>query len=377
MTTETHAGQVATGAEGSRAAPASAALWLAVAALVVALAAAGAAAVAFYQAAVTARLETGEQRGLVERLASEQDGVVERQGQVAARVDDIGARLDDLERSLTSALDQESSRRESALADFRAEFDALAGSVEQVYEDLGRSVDTWVLEEVEQLLLLANQRLTLAADTGLAIAALEIADAKLGDIGDPALLPVRRQLAEELAALDRVPELDVDGAALRLGALMNNVGDLPLAQDMERPEWQTGEAAGGAGDKANADAGGVERLAREMLADLGRLVRVRRVDETRAPRLTTVQRFLVDENLRLMLASARQALLDGRAAVYRQDLEAAREWMARYIAMDSDVAVKFGDELEALAALPVQRELPPIDGSLALLRELIAERGGR
>src|SRR5690606_13361385 len=182
MTTETHAGQAATGAEGSRAAPASAALWLAVAALVVALAAAGAAAVAFYQAAVTARLETGEQRGLVERLASEQDAVVERQGQVAARVDHIGARLDGLERSLTSALDQESRRRESALADFRSEFDALAGSVEQVYEDLGRSVDTWVLEEVEQLLLLANQRLTLAADTALAIAALEIADAKLGDI---------------------------------------------------------------------------------------------------------------------------------------------------------------------------------------------------
>ena len=51
--------------------------------------------------------------------------------------------------------------------------------------------------------------------------------------------------------------------------------------------------------------------------------------------------------------------------------------MTRYIAMDSDVAVNFGDELKALAALPVERELPPIDGSLALLRELIAERGGR
>ena len=375
MTTETSAEQAATGGESARAVPASAALWLAVAALVVALAAAVAAAVAFYQGAVTARLETGEQRGVVERLASEQGAAVERQAQLAMRVDDIGAHLDEFERSLSSALDQESSRRESALADFRAEFDALAGSVEQVYEDLGRSVDTWVLEEVEQLLLLANQRLTLAADTALAVAALEIADAKLGDIGDPALLPVRRQLAEELAALDRVPELDVDGAALRLGALMNNVGDLPLAQDMQRPEWQTGEATGGAGDDTGA--GGVERLAREMLADLGNLVRVRRVDETRAPRLTTVQRFLVDENLRLMLASARQALLDGRAAVYRQDLEAAREWMTRYIAMDSDVAVNFGDELKALAALPVERELPPIDGSLALLRELIAERGGR
>lgn len=375
MTTETSAEQAATGGESARAVPASAALWLAVAALVVALAAAGAAAVAFYQGAVTARLETGEQRGVVERLASEQGAAVERQAQLAMRVDDIGAHLDEFERSLSSALDQESSRRESALADFRAEFDALAGSVEQVYEDLGRSVDTWVLEEVEQLLLLANQRLTLAADTALAVAALEIADAKLGDIGDPALLPVRRQLAEELAALDRVPELDVDGAALRLGALMNNVGDLPLAQDMQRPEWQTGEATGGAGDDTGA--GGVERLAREMLADLGNLVRVRRVDETRAPRLTTVQRFLVDENLRLMLAGARQALLEGRAAVYRQDLEAAREWMTRYIAMDSDVAVNFGDELKALAALPVERELPPIDGSLALLRELIAERGGR
>lgn len=352
--------------------PATATAWLAVAALVVALLAVAAAVFAWYQVAVTGRLEVSAQRSVVDRIAGELDGIARAQEGAGEKIESLATRLGELESATDAALTAEARARSEALDDFRGEFDRLAQSLAQVYEDLGRSVDSWMLEEAEQLLLLANQRLQLSRDTGLATTALRLADEKLAEIGDPSLIPVRGRIADELAALGALPDVDVAGAALRIEALLSVVGEMPLSGDLERPEWEFGEAVEAA--DAKAAEGGIGAFARGMLDDLGNLVRIRRVDETRLPRLKPVQRFLVHENLRLTLSAAQLALLRGDVELYRRNIDAAREWTGRYYDAGAEPVRRFDGELESLAALPLTRELPPIDGSLELLRETIAKR---
>ena len=60
-----------------------------------------------------------------------------------------------------------------------------------------------MFSEVEYLLRLANQRLQLERDVEGAAALLRTADARLEEANNPALVPVRRAIAEELAALKR------------------------------------------------------------------------------------------------------------------------------------------------------------------------------
>lgn len=352
----------------------SAVAWLALVALVVAILAAIAAGYAWYQSAVTARLEAGDQRGVVERVAADFDEIRRVQAGFEQRFDSLGERLAGLESESAAALAQASRERGEAIAALRAEMESLSASVEQVYTDLGRSVDTWMLEEVEQLLLLANQRLALVHDAELAATALDLADAKLAEIGDPALVSVRERIADERAALAALPRLDVAGAALRVASLMETVPGMPLAQDMRRPAWERGEADV---ESTEDEGGGVERFAREVLDDLGNLVRVRRVDEARLPKLTPVQRFLVDENLRMKLSAAQLALLRGDGALYRQNLQAAADWARRYLHVDAEPVANLLVTIDQLAALPLDRELPSIDGSLAQLRKVKTERAAQ
>ncbi|MGH8455017.1 MAG: uroporphyrinogen-III C-methyltransferase, partial [Nevskiales bacterium] len=73
---------------------------------------------------------------------------------------------------------------------------------------------TWILYEVEYLLLNANDRLQLEGDVAGALRALEAANQRLGVAADPQLLSVRARIAQELAALRAVPQPDVESIAL-------------------------------------------------------------------------------------------------------------------------------------------------------------------
>ncbi len=344
---------------------------LAWAALGLSLAAFGAAGFAWYRVEVTQALESGAQRALVERVAAGHDAVVSTQDTLRRDLGEVADTVDGLAVELRDALREEAGVRQQSMDGFRREFDALSASLERVYEDIGRSVDTWLLEEVEQLLLLANQRLTLAGDVPLAISALRLADEKLGEVGDPALVPIRAAISDELAALAAVPQVDVTGAALRLNALVAGVVDLPLGEDMRRPQWQQAEQ----GDEAGAASEG--GIGRQLFEDLSRLVKVRRTDDTQLPKLGPVQRFLVDANLQSMLRSAQGALLESRAELYRAALADAGDWLGRYFAGDDPAVAAAARTISELASLPLGADIPAVDGSLAMLRQHMREQQRR
>lgn len=276
---------------------------------------------------------------------------------------DLPRALADLERNLAEL--------KTALADTEGRVRALAETqrtlqtaMDNVQADLGRNRTQWIINEAEQLLLIANRRLQLARDVASALAALRAADRQLELLADPALLPVRREIAKEIAQLETLERADVPGIALQLGSLADNLEQLPFAPDLRARREVA--AAGDHGSDAT----------QSLWQDLLSLVRIRRHDTAQRPLLAPEQQYFARENLRLMLYGAQHALLQSNIATYQQNLATAARWLQDYYDTDAPAVTRVRQELESLRARPLAADLPDITASLDMLRKASARQRG-
>ena len=291
--------------------------------------------------------------------------------QLAQSEDDFGARLRQLRAeveaqrgALGEQRNAEAARAEAALR----EVGALAESVTALRAEVGRSVDAWGLREVEQLLVIAGQRLRLTGDIQLATDALTLAETRLRELPDPELATVRRLLAAEITALERVEVVDVVATLDALAALANDADALPLA----------GDDSDGGNDNDNNDNAPTPPAApssswwnagKTLLADLGALVQVDTEGKPLAPLLSAELRLMIYEKTQLMLESAQLALVRERNDVYAARMGAARDWVRAQFDTESDAVRAWLARLDALAAVAPAAELPDISASLHALQE--------
>src|SRR5712671_130231 len=112
-----------------------------------------------------------------------------------------------------------------------AEFQNHQIGLEALYQDLSRSRDEWVLAEIEQILTIASQQLQLAGNVQAALAALQMADARLARSERPQFVPLRKVFARDMERLKTAPYLDISGPAAKLDQTIASADSLPLAQD--------------------------------------------------------------------------------------------------------------------------------------------------
>jgi len=268
-----------------------------------------------------------------------------------------------------SELEQEAAQLRERLPALEQQLDALQETqdtlktgVEKIYSELGKGRADWVLIETEQLLIIANNRLQLAREVGLALAALRAADRQLKDLANPALLPVRKILIEEISALEALARTDISGMALRLGSMAARIERLPLATPTH---YSAAPAENGAGGRT---------LPREMWKDLVSLVRIRSHGEAHKPLLPPDQQYFARENLRLMLYGAQLALLHGDAATFEQNTTSAKQWLNDYYDTGSQVVIAAQDELDGMLKARIKTALPDISRSLEALRRITGRR---
>lgn len=242
--------------------------------------------------------------------------------------------------------------------------DTMKSALEKVQTDLGRNRAEWIVSEAEQLLLIANRRLQLARDVSSALAALRAADRQIELLASPALLPVRRELAREIALLESVERTDVAGISLKLGTLADAVDRLPLARELQVAVAQA----------PKVDSAERGPPAREIWQDLLSLVRIRHHEAAQKPLLPPEQQYFVRENLRLMLLGAQHALLQSHVATYQQNLQTAERWIQEYFDPDSQGVAVVKADLERLRATAVMTEMPDITASLEMLRKVSRRR---
>jgi len=351
-----------------------------IAALVASVLALAVSVFAWYSIAVTGRLEVGHQLSRMESVAQESTSLRERLQQLESDLTTLGRQVSESQSALQREAEAQQSRLTAAVDELKAtqvndreaieqRFARIRTSLDKLGYEIGTSVDEWVLEETHQLLLLAGQRLSLSGDVSLARRALEIADQKLSLIQATDVLTVRRQLAVEIASLDAVPKLDLNGIVLKLSAMADQVNTLPLKGDLDQTEW--GRSA--SETEEPTEPGSLQMVGRVLLDDLGKLVRIRKVDQTRSPKLDNAQRFLAYEKLRLQLVTAQLAVLRQRPDLYQDSLKQARAGLSDYFAADERVD-GFAASLESLKARQLVVDLPDLSGSMALLRRVIEKR---
>ncbi|MFG6176144.1 uroporphyrinogen-III C-methyltransferase [Halomonas sp. THAF12] len=278
--------------------------------------------------------------------------------------------LDDL----ASRLQSGQSERASAIEALRGEFSDYRASVDQtldkVLEDLSRQQQTderdWLHAEAAYLLRLANQRLQLERDVEGAAALLRTADARLTEADNPALMPVRREIASELAALSSVPRVDRTGLYLALNAQQEQIASLPLAQDIE-------EIAANSTIEEAPSGAWQQQLAR-FGQELKDLVTVRKHDEAMEALISPEQESYLRQSVRLILEQAQLALLKEEQDLYEASLDKALTLIRGYYDTDNGGVQAVLSRLEELEARTIRPELPDISGSQQALASFIEHR---
>ena len=280
------------------------------------------------------------------------------------------------------------------------------------------SEQAWKLAEVEYLLRVANQRVLMERDVKTALRLLQSADGILAELDDYAMHGVRATLASEILSLEQFATADVSGIYLRLDAVKRQLSTLTLALPaftLERPAraplienaglrdeetYSSGAASATPGNEAvpvapanasrprtsaeSADTAATDSTASEasglldaLALELGKLVRVRRIDSGLKPPLAPTEAKYLELNLRLMLEQAQLAVLKYDQAVYAASLDSALEWVHTYLdAQDSRVR-ETTTALHALRALDLATPIPDISGSLNELMQAQPQVAGQ
>jgi len=244
-------------------------------------------------------------------------------------------------------------------------------ALEALYRDLSRSRDEWTLAEVEQVLLIAHQQLQLAGNVKAALIALETADARLAQMDRPQLTALRRVINQDMERLKAAPYVDAVGMALRLDNVMNQVETLPLAME-QRPSRPNPEPESTA-------TGFWQRLWDEGKRDLRDLIRFQNVENPEVPLLSPDQAFFLRENLKFRLLGARLSLLAHDETSFKADLKVALEWLARYYDGANKSVATAQSTLKQLLQTDFGGRLPDISASLDAARnfKLVRERALR
>ena len=177
-----------------------------------------------------------------------------------------------------------------------------------------------------------------------------------------------------MAALRAVPEVDVEGIYLRLGALLEQAGELAILrlpgerQALQPPPQPRQEDAPGDWQQQ------LQRGWESALDKLSDYLTIRRRDVPVEALMDPRWEGLVRQNLRMLLEQARVALLSGNQSLYRESLERARYWVTEFFQSDEATARSMAREIDQLSDVQVEVALPDVSASLAALNDAMEQR---
>ena len=220
----------------------------------------------------------------------------------------------------------------------------LEDSVSKLADPTRHGAQALRMDEVELLLIQAEQRLAIADDVDGARRAYTLAAGALQGVDDPRLLNLRQALAQERAALQALgsgPHAAINGRLDRFAAALATLPQrAPASNDGQRPAWQ------------------------RMLAPL---VDVRPTRDDMA--IVPSERATGEAALQIELALARAALERDDAAGFKAALDRMQAWLPR-LWPDTPQLRRQRAELEALGLMPLQSDAPVLGSTLQQLRLL-------
>lgn len=224
----------------------------------------------------------------------------------------------------------------------------------------GARKEDWKLAEVEYLLRLANQRVTLQQEPIGARALFDAANKILATLDDPAFLMVRETIANEMLLLGQDKKIDRQGIYTQIQAIKANIHDdiLPPTEFVNTQILI---------DEAVKD--------ESFWAQLKSLVSLKRADAPFAAPLNIQQYQLLEHSLLLMLEQAQWALLKADQTLYNASLNNAVQWIEARLRHQK--AATLISEITKVKNQDIKLALPDVSHSLRLLRQTLSDRTHR
>jgi uroporphyrin-III C-methyltransferase len=264
-----------------------------------------------------------------------------------------------------------------------AELEQAAADTAATAEPPAPGRDDVVLFEVERLVTLAMHDLQLARQPATALAALELADARLAVGNSPRWAALRRALARDIERLRAVPAVDTVGIALKLDQLIAGADVWPMVSSPVPPPPPPKAPPRAAPKKAEPlpelpppppPPGAWQRLRTWISAEFGDLVRINEVATPEALLLSAEQEKLVRQQLKLRLLGARVALLARNDRLYHSDIENAQTLLALYFEGRVVAVANAAATLRQLNTIALAFDVPTLADSQAAVRAARARR---
>jgi len=282
--------------------------------------------------------------------------------------DKLGSQVSELQSSQQTLRADAQEYKQSVAAQLAAlqrHQDELTKYIEVIRDSNKHLRKDWLVLEAEYLIQLANYRLLFERDVNTAIVALNSADVRLKETGDPALLNVRKAIASSVQSLKQIEQVDLAGLSLTLTALNKDLEKLPL--HTPDPVAKAKEASTELQESKQVTSW--TELPAAMWRDIKNLIVIRDHEQPVGPLLSPEQRFFLVENLRLQLEQARLAMLSNQPEVYKERIATAISWIEQYYDKEAAVTKSTLDTLRQLQAVAIAPELPDISPSYNALQK--------
>jgi uroporphyrin-3 C-methyltransferase len=281
--------------------------------------------------------------------------------QQAMRMDELAAQQSQLQSQnahLTSQLAESLQTISKQQADLANDIETLRAKNQHLRKD-------WLVNEAEYLLQLANYRLLFERDINTAVVALNTADARLRETGDPGVIAVRKEIADSVHALKEVPQADLAGLSLTMSAITKDIDSLPL--NTPDPQSKAHEQPQQMAETSKVKTWSA--LPAAIWHDLKNLIIIRDHTQPVEPLIAPDQRFFLTENLRLQIEQARLAMLSGHPEVYKERIDTAIKWIEMYFDKASAQTQATLATLKQLQNSDIAPPLPDISKPYQLLEQ--------
>ncbi len=159
--------------------------------------------------------------------------------QLSSSQQQLSRQVDTLQTQLNQSQQARTALQERMQAELAAQENLLVDTAQRLSRRQDLEADRWPLEEALALLRLAERRLQLDQNATVALQLLNAADQVLADLTNAAVLPVRKQIAQDRLALQSVDYPDTNGLYFRLEAVDDALAALDWTpEDRVKPEPQ-------------------------------------------------------------------------------------------------------------------------------------------
>lgn len=228
------------------------------------------------------------------------------------------------------------------------------------------NMNKWYIAEAYYLVKLANDHMQFTHNLFMANQLLQHAAQVLQNVPDPGLLEIRKSLANDIATLQSIPQVDASDVYLHLMALDNQFDKLPLPATPLKANGQIFSTDTAALPWWKAG------LKRSWQA-LSQIVIVRKEAADGQPLVMPEEKIFLYQNLHAEMQNAMWAALHHNVKTYQTSLERAVSWIHQYFDQDAMITKMLLQNLQALQKINIQSPLINASATLKLFNQYLAK----